>query len=1096
MWGNEPAVSTVKQLNIQGNPLGDDLKENIDTGSHLKIAAASFSIYAYEALKEELQKVEKLKFIFTEPTFIDPSGANQGRKERREFYIPKQNRESSLYGSEFEIQLRNKLTQRAIARECANWIRRKAEFRSNKTTKTIQKTTYLTRKAGPLAYLQLEDFTTTGLGYERGDAVSNIVTRLSGTAETQAFLDIFEQAWNDKNQVENVTETVCAHIESVYEENSPERIYFLVLYNIFHQFLEETNEDNLPNERTGYRNSIVWNKLYNFQRDAAVALINKLETYNGAILADSVGLGKTFTALAVIKYYELRNKSVLVLCPKKLGDNWKTYNSPLVTNTLLKDALNYKVFYHTDLSRTSGESNGIPLNQVAWGNFDLVVIDESHNFRNDLAYKDRETRYQKLMNKVIRSGVQTRVLMLSATPVNNRFSDLKNQLALAYEDEPEKLQEAIGLETSVDSVFRNAQRAFNDWSELEIEERTPEALLKTLDFDFFELLDAVTIARSRKHIEAFYDTTDIGSFPIRLKPISHRSPITVRKDVPTLNMLVEYLNLLNLSVYTPMTFVHQSQKAKYEALYDTQLAGGRGGFSQVDREDALKKLMLVNLLKRLESSVHSFRLTLKNLSLNLEAKLTAIEQFEGSGRQTGLNFDLNSGELSEEEQADFEEFSVGNKTKIHLGDMDLISWKRELEHDYGIINDVRIELDKVQPEDDTKLQHLHDVIRTKVETPINPNNRKILIFTAFSDTAEYLFEQLKSLGKELHLSIGMVTGTKHRTTLKKPYDFQSILTLFSPVSKDKDKIFPNNTDELDILIGTDCISEGQNLQDCDYVINYDIHWNPVRIIQRFGRVDRIGSKNEEIQLVNYWPDIDLDEYINLKERVENKMVVTDITASGDENVLTSQAGDVDYRHDQLQRLQQGEILDLEDTRTGVSITDLGLNDFRSDLLELKQKYGELKNVPKGLHAVLQADPDNNLPAGVIYVLKNVHDRVNVNQQNRLHPYYLVYIQNDGEILINHTQVKQILDRIRSNARGRTTPALAACKSFNDLTDDGRNMSAYSELLTRAIQSMVEVRDEKAVDSLFSSRSTTALQHTYKDLKDFELIAFLVVEDGE
>ena len=561
--------------------LGDDLKQVIKAGAKLKIAAASFSIYAFEALKQEFEQIESLDFIFTLPTFAPGEVTDVAKKERRQFHIPKAGREREFYGSEFEVQLKNKLTQRAIAKECAAWMRQKATFRSNRGKAPMQQFAGVQTQDFAAIYMPLHGFTAVDLGYQQGDAVSNIVNKFDEPANTTVFLSLFDQIWNDREKLEDVTASLCEHIASVYQENAPERIYFLMLYNIFNEFLEDLNEDVLPNDRTGYQDSLIWQKLFNFQKDAATGIINKLEAYNGCILADSVGLGKTFTALAVIKYYELRNRSVLVLCPKKLADNWLNYNRNLKTNIFAQDRFNYDVLCHTDLQRTSGESFGTPLNRINWGNYDLVVLDESHNFRNNDAFKDHETRYQKLMNSVIKQGVKTKVLMLSATPVNNRFNDLRNQLALAYEGDADNLNNKLRTAKDVDEIFRKAQAAFNGWTKLPPEERTPGAILNALDFDFFELLDSVTIARSRKHIETFYDTRDIGKFPERRKPLSFHCPLTHRADVIGFNEIFNRLSMLKLAVYAPVSYILPSRLKKYEALYDTEVAGGGGKLTQV-----------------------------------------------------------------------------------------------------------------------------------------------------------------------------------------------------------------------------------------------------------------------------------------------------------------------------------------------------------------------------------------------------------------------------------------------------------------------------------------------------------------------------------
>lgn len=1083
--------------------LGDDLKQTIQPRARLKIAASCFSMYAYEALKAELEKIDGLDFIFTSPTFVTDKVTDKIRKVRREFHIPKLDRERSLYGSEFEIQVRNKLTQKAVARECADWMRRKVNFRSNCNKAPMQQFACVQSPGANSAYVPLHGFTGVDLGYSQGNAVSNLVNKIEAPF-ANTYLSLFDQIWSDPEKLEDVTAQICEHIASVYQENSPESIYFLMLYNIFNEFLDDIDEDVLPNDRTGYQDTLIWNKLFNYQRDAATGIINKLETYSGCILADSVGLGKTFTALAVIKYYELRNRSVLVLCPKKLADNWLNYNRNLKTNTFARDRFSYDVLCHTDLSRTNGESFGTPLNRINWGNYDLVVIDESHNFRNTNAFKDRETRYQKLMNKVILEGVKTKVLMLSATPVNNRFTDLRNQLALAYEGDSESLSKRLHTSKSVEEIFRNAQTVFNAWSRLPPEERTPRAILDALDFNFFKLLDSVTIARSRRHIQTFYDTKDIGHFPERRKPLSFHCALTTRSDVMGFNEIFQQLSSLKLAVYAPVSYILPSRLRKYEELYDTKV-GGKGTLRQADREKSLQALMTVNLLKRLESSVQSFRLTLQSLQANHQNTLAKIAAFNQTGNAVSVNdltemlegLDAEDDDLLDEVD---QRGDIGSKVKISLADMDLPSWEHDLKADLANIETLLASMAKITPADDAKLQHLKGHVLSKIASPINPGNKKVLIFTAFADTADYLYDNLAPTLTALKLHTSKVTGSdRPKSTLPKAYDFQELLTLFSPRSKEKATVLPDEPVEIDLLIGTDCISEGQNLQDCDYVINYDIHWNPVRIIQRFGRVDRIGSPNNSIQLVNYWPDISLDEYINLKERVESRMMIVDVTATGDDNVISAQANDMSYRKEQLRRLQE-EVIELEDLKTGVSITDLGLNDFRMDLLNYVKTHGELDRSPNGLHTVVPANSDLGLTPGVIFTLRNRNSGVNppahLPQHNRLHPYYLIYISQEGEVIHDHTEVKRLLDLARSCCKGQAEPIADACRHFNKATADGRKMQPYSDLLNKAIHSMIEVKEEKDLDSLFTGGKTTALTGTISGLDDFELIAFLVIQEAE
>ena len=1075
--------------------LGDDLKSEITPGSKVRIAASTFSIFAFESLRKELEQVGELEFIFTSPSFVTEKVTDKLRKERREFFIPAATSgESSLYGSQFEIRLRNKLTQRAIAKECAEWVRRTVRFRSNSTGNPMQQFAVVDDKA---AYMPLQGFTTADLGYERGNAVSNMVHRIDDTPMTSQYIALFDQIWNNPAQLDDVTDAVVEHIASVYAENSPARVYFLILYNLFAEFLNDINEDVLPNDRTGYQETQVWQSLYNFQRDAATGIINKLETYNGCILADSVGLGKTFTALAVIKYYELRNKSVLVLAPKKLSENWTNYNANLTTNVFATDRFNYDVLAHTDLSRTRGESMGLRLDRINWGNYDLVVIDESHNFRNADYAAEKESRYQRLMRRVIREGVKTKVLMLSATPVNNRFNDLKNQLQLAYEGESENLAQHLNLSTTVEKVFSDAQRVFNEWSKLPPESRTTDQILKMLDFDFFELLDSVTIARSRKHIQAFYDTTEIGAFPERLPPISIRAPLTDLPDVASFNEIFEQIQALTLAVYTPLAYVFPSRISKYEELYNVKGGTARSNLGQLGREQGLKKLMTVNLLKRLESSVEAFRLTVGKIEGAVDKTLSRIENRGGAMSEMDVDFANLDLDVDDEDDANVEALSFGEKIKIDLEDIDVESWQRDLWNDRETLRELLEEMEKVTPDRDVKLQRLKQLIEDKATNPINPDNRKALIFSAFADTANYLFRELAPSFSKAGLESAIITGGTNaaKTTLGPSHDFQQVLTLFSPRSKQRHLTMPKETDELDVLIGTDVISEGQNLQDCDYLVNYDIHWNPVRIIQRFGRVDRIGSTNAQIQLVNFWPDISLDEYINLKERVENRMVIADLAAVGDDNILDPSSADAAYRKEQLRKLQD-EVIELEDVRAGVSITDLGLNDFRMDLLGYINEHGALDTLPKGLHAVVPADRTKGLKPGVIFALRNVDADETIDRGNRLHPHYLVYLDEAGNVIADHTEVKHLLDVIRAGCRPYDEPVGAVTRVFNAATGEGAEMGKYSELLTAAIRSMIEVTDERDLDSLFTDGPTTALSQAIGGVEDFELIAFLAVIDPE
>lgn len=1049
----------------------DDLRQEIKSHSKIKIAAASFSIYAYEALKTELEKTDAVQFLFTSDLFTKEKVPN----EKREFFIPRLNRESQLYRDGFELKIRNELSQKAIAKEVAEWIEQKVTFKSNISGKQSDNFMIINSKNDTNVYLPIDEFTTSELGVSQGEKLFYNISKFENE-NTQRFLNAFDQVWNNPDYVDEVTNTVLDNITAAYQENAPEFIYYLALYNIFSEFLSDLDADYLPDERTGFKESKIWSLLYDFQKDAVVGAISKLEKHNGVILADSVGLGKTFSAIGVIKYYESRNKNVLVLSPKRLKDNWNNYKNNYKNNPLAEDRLRYDVLFHTDMDREQGESNGIDLGKINWGNYDLVVIDESHNFRNGdgTTHKKNdgsENRYQKLMRKIIKTGVKTKVLMLSATPVNTDFSDLRNQLMLSAEGDSDTLTQGLNTKNSVTEIFAQAQRAFKEWSQLDVSNRTTEQLLDMLDFDFFELLDSVTIARSRKHIQKYYDKEAIGNFPKRLTPIN-KSPKLTDLDI-SYNQIFLFIDRLNLAVYNPLQYVYPSKISKY--IDESRPNAASWG----NREKGRNQLMVTNLLKRAESSIYSFRLTSERILSNIDHKLQTISNYEKYKQG-----------IIENIEDDFEEdtFTVGKDLKIDLADMDYLSWREKLLADQNVFMELLNLIKVITPDHDAKLSELTALIRNKIQHPINANNHKIIIFTAFSDTADYLYNYLSDRLQQVgNLHTALISGSRTATTISDVgNDFNTLLTLFSPKSKNRDALGLHG--EIDVIIATDVISEGQNLQDADYLINYDIHWNPVRIIQRFGRIDRIGSTNDVIQMVNFWPDISLDEYINLKARVENRAKLVAVSSTG-EDTIDNTDPDMAYRKKQLETLQN-EVVDLEDMSSGVNIMDLGLNEFQLDLQKLREKYGDYEAKPYGIHAITQSD--NNHPAGVIFVLKNHNNAMNIDKQNRLHPFYLVYIDENGEVVSSHFNPKKVLDDMRYLSKDKSLPIENLTQSFNIETREGKEMSKYSNLLNQAIDSMINGKQEKDIDSLFTTGGTTALENDISGLNDFELIDFLVV----
>lgn len=1057
----------------------DKLKEDLKSGTKVSIISAYFTIFAYQELRKELNKIDSLRLLFSMPTFVkDKKDIN------REFKLSG-SYESGLAGDRYEMKLKNELKQSEIAKECAEWIRKKVEVRAYDEEHALpQKMYIMEQNEGEDSYIfGSSDFTSSGLGVVSSNK-SEMNTYMKDTASTQTMLDLFNKAWSDNEKVKDVKKALLESLEVVYRENTSEFIYFVTLYNIFKDYLSDLTEEEIVKSKTGFKDSVVWNKLYNFQKDGVLGAIDKLEKYNGCILADSVGLGKTFEALAIIKYYELRNNRVLVLCPKKLRENWVVYRGNRRDNILGEDRLNYDVLNHTDLSRYTGHSGDINLEEVYWENYDLIVIDESHNFRNNNNSKEnKETRYSRLLNQIIKKGVKTRVLMLSATPVNNRMNDLKNQIAFATEGNDKALS-ADGIK-SIEQTLRKAQMAFNKWNDLEEEDKSVESLLEMLEVDYFKLLDMLTIARSRKHIQKYYDTTSIGKFPERLKPINVKADVDTKNDFIKLAELNKLIKSLNLAIYSPMKYVLPSKVEQYSKKYDTNM--GKTVFKQTDREESLVHLMRINILKRMESSIHSFAITVLKILKNIEGTLEKINTFEDFIE----DFDIE--ELDIEDNR-LDGVLIGSKNvKIHLKDIDKIRWESELEADKVILEKILKEANKITVERDKKLVELQELIKQKVENPLNKENKKIIIFTAFADTAKYLYDNISTyILDELGLYSALVTGSDNpKTNLKGvKTEFNNILTNFSPRSKERrDKDKP----EIDILIATDCISEGQNLQDCDYLINYDIHWNPVRIIQRFGRIDRIGSQNEVIQLVNFWPNMELDEYINLESRVSGRMVMLDMSATGEENIIEEKTtmNDLEYRKKQLKQLQD-QVPDIEDINGNISITDLSFNDFKMDLVNYMKNHKELlEKAPTGMYAIAKSNIDEAV-RGVIFCLKKINQNIKPSEYNTLNPYFFVYIKDDGEILLNFIQSKKILDIYKKVCSGQNELYTELIKEFNQETNNAKDMKKFTDFLEKTVENIVGKEEEKGIESLFSFDKTT-LSKSVQNMDDFELISFLVIK---
>lgn len=1073
------------------NTLENLLIENITKDSKISIQTAAFSIFAFHALQKEIKKSKELRVILTKSFFEKDE---TGFLKRYEIAQSKE----MVSGNKYEIKLRNKMNNAFIARETSKLIQEKVTIHQlardqNALDELLIENNHDIKKS--VVVPSMFKFTSDGLGITESNNVSSMTAIIGEPNHLAGLKSDFNMIWNDSTKSQEVTEKVLAKVKKIYQENSPEWLYFVSLYHIFHEQLNELDEEEIARDDSNFKDSVVWNKLYQFQKDGVMGLIRKLEKYNGAILADSVGLGKTFSALAVIKYFELQRKRVLVLAPKRLRDNWTLYTTPDIRNTLTDDYFNYTVLNHTDLSRYKGQSGEVKLDTFLWSDFDLIVIDESHNFRNNDTSVNREnkTRYQRLMEDVIKAGRKTKVLMLSATPINNRMADLKNQIGFMTEGDTRALSQ-YGID-DIETELRLAQKAFNQWMELDEGERTTQVFLDKVNSGYFKLLDMLTIARSRKHLEKYYDTKEIGDFPKRLKPKTIKSDIDIQSRFPNLQNVYESIGNLNMAMYQPLQYVKIEKKRHYERLYDTQVKEGRSSFKQADREQALGSLIRSNLFKRLESSVSSFGLTLDRMVNGIEAILLTIDHHQKGNVELFSITDFDDEDL----EFAFDGQSVGTKTKILYGDMDHVKWKQALNEDLSVLKKLQSSTWQVTPKRDAKLQDLENILKNKYEKPINKDNKKVIIFTAFADTAKYLYENLASRVKEnYNLNSALITGdsSSNKSTMKntRVVDMNDILMNFSPNSKGREHIDIKTTEEIDLLIATDTISEGQNLQDADYLINYDIHWNPVRVIQRFGRIDRIGSKNKRIQLVNFWPNIDLDTYLNLEQRVKGRMVMLNVAATGEDDLLNfenhREMNDLKYRKKQLQQLQN-EVIDLEDVSGAISITDMTFNDFKQDLQNaLKNHEKQLNDAPLGMYAIVSSAGLPEAEPGVILTLKQTSNEVG--SENSILPYIVVYMRLDGTVKINYMHTKQVLDLFKRLSLGEKEVNQRLVDEFNKETDNGRDMSSYSIILSKAIEVIQGKQEEVGLASMFSPGGTNVYSDLIDDIDDVELISFLIV----
>lgn len=1106
-----PSVGTGLRDNHIRGTVADFIREKTQDGSKLSLVSAYFTIYAYDALKNVLNNVENVNFLFGEPTFVNRLDPN--KTEKKAFIIDADG-----------LELSNKLQQKRVAKECAEWIESKVEIKTIKQSNLLHGKMYHIAKGGvENAILGSSNFTVRGLGL--GSNGNNIELNLivDSNRDRHELKQWFDEIWGNESLVKDVKQDVLNYLKQLYENNSPEFIYYKTLYHIFEKFIGDAGKSDIDLGKTSLFETEIWKTLFEFQKDGAKGAINKILQHNGCIVADSVGLGKTYEALAVMKYFELKNERVLVLCPKKLRENWTVYKDNSLLNPFISDRFRYDVLSHTDLSRETGLSGDINLATLNWGNYDLIVIDESHNFRNNTVGKRddagniiRKSRYQRLMDDIIKSGVKTKVLLLSATPVNNDLKDLRNQLYFLTENRDDAFADSIGV-ASIKETLMSAQKAFTTWAKMKTDDRKTVDLLEKLSASFFKLLDELTIARSRKHIQKYYKATiaELGGFPKRAKPLSIYSEIDSQGRFLSYDKLNDEIEAYKLSLFSPSRFVLDEYKGVYEK--DTVRT-----FTQGDRETFLIGMMKVNFLKRLESSVKSFEITMARTIAKIETLELKIKVFQEAQSQD-IGSDEFEVELDDPEQDEELEdaMQVGGKLKYRLDHLKLDGddgWLKALKRDKDQLRILYNAAQNVTPETDGKLAELKMLIKQKVIEPtINKKdepNRKVLIFTAFADTASYLYESLlKWTHEELGVNIALVCGGGDtRTTFGNPA-YDQILTNFSPRAKHRVKVptMPQQG-EIDILIATDCISEGQNLQDCDYLINYDIHWNPVRIIQRFGRIDRIGSLSKSVQLVNFWPTDDLNKYINLKNRVEARMALVDLSATFEDNVLKNEdieeliEDDLRYRDKQLLRLKD-EVLDLEDLGDSVSLTEFTLDDFRLELLKyIEANKDKLEEAPFGLYTCVPINPEYKvIGPGVIFCFKQSGHQGGISAEietsnisvNPLHPYFLVYVLDDGNMRFGFAHPKQILDIYRILCSGKSEAYAELCNLFDIKTNHGIDMKFYDNLLHKAVESLAATFRKRAASGLQAGRGFVLpnAQDQIHEKTDLELITWLVIKDS-
>ena len=933
----------------------------------------------------------------------------------------------------------------------------------------------------------------------------------------------FENLWTDfkaKEKVLNtdqklidVKEYLIQLIENFYKSYTPEEIYYKILYELFKTQLDEKESPNFLREIGRLEHSKIYQNLYSFQQKGVISLIKMLEKYNGAILADAVGLGKTWSALATMKYYQNKGFETILIVPKKLHQNWQYYHH--LQNSLFKDdEFKFVLRYHTDLQdeRIESKHDHLTLDNFFQSNSNkLFIIDESHNLRNN-----KTGRYKYLLENLLNTekNPNHKVLLLSATPINTSLNDIKNQFKMMVSDKNDGFKDYLGIR-NLDSLFANAQRKFNEWRS--DDDGTIEHLIQMLPDQFTTLADNLIVSRTRKII------TDL-TFPKPLKPIN---VYVTPEQIGTIENFEELFKKFppNMAAYSP--YLYLNKKANVSVLED-----------EWQRDAFLVKMMYILLVKRLESSWYAFYLTLNKILDKSNAIYAAIQEFE----KTNKSINIASGNSLYDEDED-DEYTVG-KREVKLSDIQkdgkLALFKEHIKADISVMQNViedlktfqnQISKEKDYKSKDKKIEELIKQINSKQAAG---TNKKVLIFTTYRDTAYYLYNELSKRG---YKKLGVVSGSDSMYSYSNENlkQFEPLLERFCPFTKlfigknwpdytekksienfdhwkkwIKDNDSKTNTileEEIEILIATDCLSEGQNLQDCDFVVNYDIHWNPVRIIQRVGRIDRIGSPNKTFGVLNFWPTDNINEYLNLEDRIVDRLVAVRLTGAEVNkdliDKLTKKMVNDNTDESQKRKLLEQMTLSIEDIEDSKSFgfSDLTLDIFRQELnASIRLDAKKWERIPKGSFSGFKITNIDLCPENGVIALMGYPARNKTNQSHAFKTFKLIYLDEQGN-LVDDSQIKTLTALSTHFKEKRNVPEKVDKRDLEELNKYSAMFETYFSNLNNSNSN--ENKREKAdtikglksgsiLSKVKESNTENGLEELLKK-ENYELIAWMIVK---